>query len=326
MIVTNIAGKFKTGREQRGFYMNGYEVCNLLGIKDYLKDGWDCIGIISGHGEVRIGKSVKAFQIASFCAWLLHGGWIDMELVKIGNKTTWQINKIINPKKPINFNLQENVIFNALELEKQSVALYNKYGKGQVLVYDEGREGLEGARAMENLNKIMADFFQKCGYMGHVIIIVLPNFFKLHEDYAVSRTLFLIDVFTDKNRKRGYFNFYNKKQKEMLYFLGKKRVGISNRYAAASETFWGRFTSWFPFDKKEYDNLKEESIKKKYKHRFEIIWKKQRDAAIYMVRKYSELPLHEIARELSVICQYKLHERSISRAISNITREKEEDV
>jgi ABC-type xylose transport system permease subunit len=42
-----------------------------------------------------------------------------------------------------------------------------------VLVYDEGRAGLDSARAMENINKAMQDFFQECGQYGHVIIIVL---------------------------------------------------------------------------------------------------------------------------------------------------------
>lgn len=291
--ITNIKGTFESGRESEGFLMDGYLCNNLLGIPGYLKKKWDVVAIVSGHGKVRVGKSTLAFQIGTLIAWLLAGGKINMELVKnIDGKTGWKINKVRQPIKPMNFSLEENVVFSAMDLKKSATRLLEKYGKNQLIIYDEGREGLEGARAMENLNKVMQDFFQECGFMGHIILIVLPNYFKLHEDYAVSRSLFLIDAFHDKYKRRGYFNFYNEIDKEWLYFMGKKKIGISQKYKAAHETFWGRFTSWFPFDRTEYERLKAEALKNRAKTRRERQYKDQRDALIYVMHtKIKTLPI-----------------------------------
>jgi len=280
--VTNIKGTFDDGREATGFYIDGYLCHNLLGITAYLKKKWDVVAIVSGHGKVRVGKSTLAFQVASLIAWINAGGRIDMELVKnTQGKTGWKVNKVKNPTEPIKFSLEENVVFSAMDLKNTATKLHEKYGKNQIIIYDEGREGLEGARAMENLNKVMQDFFQECGYMGHIILIVLPNYFKLHEDYSVSRSLFLIDAFHDKHKKRGYFNFYNETDKEWLYFLGKKRIGITQKYKSHRETFWGRFTSWFPFDRVEYERLKGEALKNRAKSRREVQYKLHRDALVY---------------------------------------------
>jgi len=59
--------------------------------------------------------------------------------------------------------------------ERILLTLFKKYGKNQVIIYDEGRAGLDSARAMQAINKIMQDFFQACGQYGHVILIVLPK-------------------------------------------------------------------------------------------------------------------------------------------------------
>lgn len=316
VIVTNLVGSFESGKIKKGFYMDGYLVTNLLGIKDYLKKDWDCVGIISGHGKVRVGKSTIGFQVGSFIAWLLAGGRMKMEK---SNEGKWIITDVQNPKK-LNWNLKENVVFSATELQKQSYYLYKKYGKNQVLVYDEGRQGLEAKRAMENLNKIMEDFLQECGYMGHVILIVLPNFFKLHEDYAVSRSLFLIDAFTNIKKHRGFFNFYDENQKEWLYFLGKKKLGISHKYTSACESFWGRFSSWFPFDREEYNRLKGESIKKKYRSRRQMNWKKQRDVLIYLHKQETEKTNAQIAEDITVLSGFRISTETIDKVIQSLTK------
>ena len=40
-----------------GFYMDEFLALNLNSLPNYLKNAWDVVGIISGHGKVRIGKS-----------------------------------------------------------------------------------------------------------------------------------------------------------------------------------------------------------------------------------------------------------------------------
>jgi len=185
---------------------------------------------------------------------------------------------------------------------------------------------LDSARAMESINKGMEDFFQTCGFMGHVIIIVLPNFFKLHEDYAVARSLFLINVYADRYYNRGYFSFYSDEQKEKLFYFGKKRIGIRAKYSAANENFWGKFSSWFPFDRVEYEKMKEWAMKKARRTKKQLKYKKQRDVAFYMLKKYANLSCEEISKEVSLISNQKVGERIIQYAIANVSKENVENI
>lgn len=320
MIVTDVKYTDEKGRLKVGYYMDGYLFNNLKDIPHILLDNhYDCVGLVSGKGKVRVGKSTIAMQVAYFLAWILAGG--QMILKQGSDSKHPEIVGVKPPKNPVRFDLHENVVFSAEELKVTADRLWKKYGKHQVIVYDEGRQGLDSARAMESVNKGMEDFFQECGYMEHIILIVLPNFFKLHEDYAVARSVFLIDCYARKY-KRGYFNFYNELQKERLYYFGKKLIGVTAKYSATNVSFYGRFGKWMPFDKGEYEILKGKALARKRKHKQEWKFKKQRDACIYLLKRYSEMTHEDMAKELSAISNSVISEKIIQRAIANITHKK----
>ncbi len=315
MLVTDVKRTVYKGtkkeKELTGFYMDGFLKENLDDVPIFLKKAWDCVGIVSGHGKVRIGKSTLASQLAFYISWLLAGG-----IVKTNEEN--QVIEIIPPKEKVRFNLKENVVFSAEELQERASNLHDKYGKNQVILYDEGRQGLDSARAMESINKGMSDFFEECGFMGHVIIVVLPSFFKLHEDYAVARSLFLVDVFTDKQYNRGYFNFYNEKQKELLYFFGKKKLGVTAKYQSANESFWGKFTIWLPFNKKEYEQMKKDAIDRKRLVRRERNLQLQKDILIFMLNKHYSIPYKEIKSRMKEVGDFDIGERTIGQSIERI--------
>ena len=320
MQVTNFKWYDERYRLNRtGYYMDEFLAMNLMGVPRYLDKSYDCVGIVSGHGKVRIGKSTIAQQVAFFLAWLIAGG--KMERNELTGK--WSIKK--NPEKEVNFNLEENIVFSPEALQKKAAELYKKYGRNQVIVYDEGRAGLDSAAAMSAINKAMQDFFQECGMYGHVIIIVLPNFFKLHEDYAVNRSLFLIDAYADKQLRRGYFNFYNETQKEWLYYMGKKKIGSSLKYSDSKPSFSGRFTAFLPLDKDKYEDAKRDALKQKELRNTERKWKKQRDVAIYLLRKIGEMNADETAKEMTVLCGFTITRDMIYNAIEAVTHEKIKD-
>lgn len=315
MIVTDLKWKDKKGREHIGYYLNSYLKNNLDEIPTgFLKKDWDCVAIVSGHGKVRIGKSTLAVQMAYYIAWLLAGG--KMILDEKGG-----VIGIKSPTKPVNFS-HLNVVFDPDSLMKAA----EKLPRHSVIVYDEGRAGLDAIRAMENINKGMMDFFLECGQYGHVIFIVLPNYFRLVEDIAVSRSLFLVDVFAIRSKRpmggqqRGYFNFYNENQKERLYFFGKRKIGIVSKYASTSESFWGRFVKFFPINKRAYMDKKRLVLKRKRLVKREKRFMKQRNAAIYMLKKYSGLEMGEIASELTALSGIKLSSDVLGAIISNITK------
>lgn len=300
-------------RPRVGFYMDEYLAINLMGIPEYLKRSYDVVGIFSGHGKVRVGKSTVAQQVGYFLAWSISGGSMARE------EATGKWFVSTKPTKIVRFTLEDNVVFTPDDLQTKARELFTKYGRNQVIIYDEGRAGLDSAAAMSAINKAMQDFFQECGQYGHVILIVLPNFFKLHEDYAISRSIFLVDVFTNKRMERGYFNFYNEAQKESLFIAGKKKAGTLSKYSGARPSFTGRFSPFLPLDKDKYEEAKQNAIKQKEVKNIEKKWKRQRDAALLMLYKHMGMSPEDIATELSNLSQAHIDANMVKFGIRAIT-------
>lgn len=328
ILPTNIDPLTKKKFNRVGFYMDTNLMQNLMFIPKRLKEAYDTVGIVSGRGLVRVGKSVMAQQVGFFCAWLIAGGkmekieYRDPKTNQVRNK--WVVAKL--PTKDLNFSL-DNIVFRPEELKKRAFEAFKKYGKNQVIIYDEGRTGLDSASSMSSINKMMQDFFQECGFMNHIILIVLPNFFKLHEDYSVSRSLFLIDVYPDQKMKRGYFSFYNTNQKEWLYFLGKKKIGISQKYYSAPASFNGRFIDFSPIDKKLYEDAKARAMNQKKLSNQQHKYKKRLDAAILILNKNLGMSEEEIADWLSVYTKESISAAMIKSSLRamGLRKEMEQD-
>jgi hypothetical protein len=283
---------------------------NLELIPDHLRKGWDVVSIVSGTGMVRTGKSTLAIQMCTFTDWCIQGGqmvWND----------SGQVVGVIPPKKKLRFNL-DHVVFTPDDLVKIT-KLKGKREKNNVFLLDEGREGLLGARAMESVNKSMDDYFQTCGVYNNFIVIVLPDFFKLAEQYCVNRSLFLINVF-HRNFERGYFSFFNTLQKERLYFFGKKRLGITARYNAASRNFWGRFSKWMPFDLKQYEDKKKFFIGKQKHSKLEVTHMRQRDLLTYVIRNRLGWTYEQISKELERYGEDTYGLDAVMRSLRNAER------
>jgi hypothetical protein len=199
-------------------------------------------------------------------------------------------------------------------------SLAEKKPRNSVLVYDEGRAGFDSARAMENINKAMQDFFQECGQYGHVIFIVLPDFFKLSETVTVPRSLFLLNCHTDKNYNRGFFSFYSEHRKELLYIFGKKKWGSTAKYYSVDDNFHGKFSQFFPINKDIYDEQKRTALKKRRQTRLEVRWHKERDASFYLLKKLNSFTAAEIAKRIKEITFIPLSGEGVEVAIKNVDR------
>lgn len=320
MIVTNAIRTKEDGTLLSGYYMDGYLMENLNGIPRYLERKFDVLGIVSGHGLVGVGKSTIAFQIGYYCAWMVAGGRMTVHRDKETGALVRDL--MILPKKEVRFNLKENVVFKPEDLIDRAHELYEKYGPNQVIIYDEGRQGMD-SRVMDVINEMMQDFFQKCRQMGHIILVVLPNFFKLHEDFAVARSLFLVDCYLDSKKNRGFFNFYNEVQKEWLFFLGKKKIGITQKYTAAPESFFGKFSAWMPWNEDEYNDLKQKSYKRKDISKRYKQQKKQRDAAIFLLKQETNWPNTKIGEEITKIAGGSLKEFAIRYILDAVANKQE---
>ena len=192
---------------------------NLKYLLEANKKDWDFKILISGDGMTRTGKSTIASQIAYY----------------------------LDPKITL-----DQVIFRGSKL----VELSKKLQKGRAIIYDEAREGLDSKMAVTKYSKNILDYFNECGYKNQIMIIVLPEFFDLTKMVALNQSVCLINCFCKNGFNRGYFGFYSRQDKRMLYIKGKK----FNNYSSIKPTFVGRFKNWFPFDHDEYNRLKDKNF------------------------------------------------------------------
>lgn len=199
-----------------GFHKLLYE--NLCHLKRANRNDWDFKILISGDGMTRTGKSTIAAQIAY----------------------------ILDPKVTL-----DNFLFRGDQLIKHSLNI----GKNRAVVYDEAKEGLDSKKAMNSYSQTITDYFSECGWMNQYLIIVLPEFFDLNKTVALNQSICLINCYVNKDLQRGYFGFYNRKDKRYLFIKGKKY----NNYQCQSPTFLGTFTKYFPFDPVEYEKRKKEN-------------------------------------------------------------------
>lgn len=148
---------------------------------------------------------------------------------------------------------KENIIFKPLDLIERAF----KVPKYSCLILDEW----DDAHYWSALGISLRQFFRKCRQLNLFVIIIIPNFFQLPMGYAISRSLFLIDVRFEGEFERGYFKFYNFERKKRLYIDGKKKQD----YDVISPNFYGRFTKGYVIPEEEYKRMKLEDMQESSK-------------------------------------------------------------
>lgn len=186
------------------------------------KNDWDFKLAISGDGMTRTGKSTMGIQTCIY-----------------GDETFLP-------------NWKTRIIFDGATLIKTAYEV----PKGSWLMYDEAREGLDAKKQMERYTKNLLDFFSQCGNLNLTVIIILPEFFELPKSIAISQTIALINCYCTKGFTRGYFDFFNRRDKRYLYIQGQKYL----EYQAQRPSFKGTFTKFFPINKQEYEDLKNKTL------------------------------------------------------------------
>lgn len=224
-----------------------------------IKNDWDFTLIISGGGEVRVGKSVLALQIAAY--------W------------NYMTKKLYGKSSP--FDVKQNIVFDGQKLVEKGNYLGKNYSY-PVLMYDEAGAELEGRKIMTSVTQNVLDFYRECGQYNLLNILVLPEFFDLPKGIALSRSIFLIDVYYTSSPEgmfeRGYFNFYSRRNKKKLYLKGRKELN----YNVAPYNFHGNFNDFYPVDEQAYRKAKQEALSRRESHRrnkFQL----QRDACWYLL-------------------------------------------
>ena len=308
MIVTDVKWTDQGGETKEGFHMDPYLAENLHDTPKHLANDNDVVIIISARGGVRKGKSTFMMQIGYYLAWLQAGGKMHIERDEEGKLVTSYVKQ--KPTQPVHFGF-ENLVYSPNELISTAQGLYKKFGKHQIIGYDETR-GLDSAGTMSSVNKMLSEFFQFSGNLNHIYIIVIPDFFKLNESFCTSRSNFLIDI-----PQRKYFNFYGQKSKEWLYIKGKKKLSTTSRYLSQTSSFHGSFNKWLPFDQEEYEAQKIEKLKNANFGTREQKMRQKMQGILYLLKTETNFTTKEIAEKLSGVLYREVSAVSLENTLSN---------
>jgi hypothetical protein len=285
--------------EDSGFLMNEQLKTQIDVLLKNIKRDWDFTLIITGQGEVRVGKSMISMQIA--CYW---------------NYMIWKLYGIKNP-----FSVEENFVFEGSKL----IEIGNKLGKNNpysTLIYDEAGADLEGRKVIQSSTQAVLDYYRECGQYNMLNILVLPEFFDLPKGLALSRSIFLIDVYYSSDSegifKRGYFNFFSRRQKKWLYLLGKRDLN----YSAAKYDFNGKFPNFYTIKEDEYRLAKQEALSKresKKRNKFQM----QRDASWFLLWSEFKLKQEDIGKRMEGLTGIFVPQQTISDALRHYKMENE---
>lgn len=138
----------------------------------------------------------------------------------------------------------QNIVFNPEDLIERAF----KVPRYSCIILDEW----EDQHYWSKLGISLRQFFRKCRQLNLFIIVIIPNFFQLPINYAISRSVFFIDVQFKGEFDRGYFSFYNYERKKDLYLKGKK----FHEYRVIKPNFTGRFADGYAVPEDQYRKAK----------------------------------------------------------------------
>ena len=289
----------KKNPNKSGFYMDDLLKLQIDVLLKNVKNDWDFTIMITGQGEVRVGKSKLAMDIACYWTYML-----------------WKLYKIKVP-----FSLKDNYIFDGKKLIEKGNYLGQKFPMSS-LVYDEAGADLEGRKSLQAATQDVLDFYRECGQYNLLNILVIPEFFDLPKGLALSRSIFLIDVYYSSDEDglftRGYFNFFSKRQKKWLYLKGKRDLN----YNAAKYDFHGRFYNFYQLNEKEYRNAKQEALSKR-ENRRRSKFQLQRDASWYLLWSEFNMTQSQIGERMEGLTGIFVPQNTISDALSHLKVENE---
>lgn len=284
-----------------GFHMNELlkQQLDIL-LRNIIYD-WDFTIVISGSGEVRVGKSVLAMQIGCYWTYQL-----------------WKMHNIVVP-----FDVDHNFIFLWQDLISKGHELGNKF-KFTANIYDEAGESLESVKVLTPETRAVMDYLRECGQYNFLNILVLPEYFRLPAPVAITRSKFLIDVgYTTTEEglfRRGMFKFYGPAKKKKLYIYGKKELN----YKAVACDFIGDFDNVYTVDEKKYKEMKNKAFglrdNKLQSRKLQLM-----EAALYCLYRDSAWDYQKISAKINEYTGIYIAWETIRDAIGRVKRRRGEE-
>lgn len=184
-----------------------------------------------------------------------------------------------------------------------------KAKKGQAIVFDEAFRGLSSRSAISQVNRLLIQLMMECRQKNLFIFLTLPSFFLLDKYAALWRCKGLFHVYR-RGVQRGFWAYFNKKKKKLLYLYGKKTY----TYTKPRSNFRGRFLEQYTVDEKRYRQKKLKALERNEhdvpQDRFSV----QRDVLIYVMYTEYGVPQSQISRFLSH-AGFKITRSAVSLAV-----------
>jgi len=257
----NEIGEFKPYSKENEIYIDGLHYDRLKNVyTKRQKHQWDNWIIYAGdEGD---GKSTMAKQDCYIMSKLC-GGKFDV------NQISWEakhFDRLIDESEP-----------------------------GDSVLYDEGITGLDTQRTMSEVNHILRVKSTMCRKKKLFVGICIPSLFDLQKGIAVRRSFGMVKVYSDEV-KRGFFTYYNRLTKRILYIKGKKFEDMDAHKGANPS----RFLLWSFIDEIKYEKRKDEAHREISKEKSVFSrYKVQRNALIKWMWFEKKLTQKKIAEILS---------------------------
>lgn len=185
----------------------------------------------------------------------------------------------------------DNICMTPEEFKKRIMSA----NKNEVVVFDEGHRGFGSISVLSEINKILTDLMMEMRQKNLCVIIIMPTFFMLNKYVALFRASGLFHIYERKGN-RGFWVFYNKKNKLKLYLKGKKDL---NYNCIHYPRFRGRFYNQWCINEEEYRKKKEKAFETKPRIIKAEKYIKQRDGFIYLLHE----ELHFSIRKIAELCK-----------------------
>lgn len=209
--------------------------------------------------------------------------------------------------KKLDPNLQlENICFTPDEFTKRII----KAKKGQCVIFDEAFTGFSSRGALTEINKLLVGLMMEMRQKNLFVLIVMPSFFLLDKYVAIWRAKGLFHVYT-KHGKRGYWRFFNKYEKKLLYLKGKTIYD----YSFPKSRMTGRFLNKYTIDEEEYREKKKGAMGKKSRATRAQVYIEQRDTLFYILKKKYNLSNTDISKTCKDF-GFKIDRTSISKIVT----------
>jgi len=190
---------------------------------------------------------------------------------------------------------------------KQFAALIDKEGPGTSILYDEGITGLDTQRTMSEVNHILRIKSTMCRKKRLFVAICIPSLFDIQKGIAIRRSFGMVKIYTNEV-SRGFFIYYNRRNKRQLYIKGKKFEDMDAHKGDSPS----RFLKWSFIDETEYEIRKDAAHNDTYKETDEFNkYQEQRNVVLSILYQKEGMTHKKISENMKKLTPHYLSSRSI---------------